>query len=178
MGRLHPVKGYDVLIAALAQLRSEGFSPPAPLHLTIAGEGAERKRIETLARDAGLDNLQMPGYVDRPQEFLAAQHLYLQPSRSEGFCIAVHEAMVAGLPVLASAVGEIGHSVQAGVTGYVVPPNDPSALASQLQGLLASPENLHRMGMAGRAYVLNHFSRQHFVATGEAILSRIAATRV
>jgi glycosyltransferase involved in cell wall biosynthesis len=143
--------------------------------LTLAGEGSERHRLEAMARDAGILQLRMPGFVDRPREFLAQQHLYLQPSRAEGFCIGVHEAMVAGLPVLASGVGEISHSVQAGVTGYVVPPGDPGALASHLHRLLASPEKLHGLGTAGRSAVLTKFSRQRFAAAGEAILNRVAA---
>jgi glycosyltransferase involved in cell wall biosynthesis len=175
LGRLHPVKGYDVLMAALALLRTQGFTPPAQFQLTIAGEGSERNRLEAMARDAGIRQLQMPGFVDRPREFLAQQHLYLQPSRSEGFCIGVHEAMVAGLPVLASGVGEISHSVQAGISGYVVPPDDPAALASHLHRLLASPDRLHDMGTAARSSVLEKFSRQRFVAAGEAILNRVAA---
>ncbi|MEO6369007.1 MAG: glycosyltransferase, partial [Steroidobacteraceae bacterium] len=175
LGRLHPVKGYDVLIGALSMLRAQGFVPPTEYQLTIAGEGAERSRLAAMARDAGIGQLQMPGFVDQPHEFLAQQHLYVQPSRSEGFCIGVHEAMVAGLPILASAVGEVTHSVEAGVNGYAVPPDDPGALARQLQRLLSSPDSLHAMGAAGRERVLRKFSRQRFVAAGEAIFSRIAA---
>ncbi|MEO8315680.1 MAG: glycosyltransferase family 4 protein [Pseudomonadota bacterium] len=174
LGRLHPVKGYDVLMNALSLLHRDGYSPPARLQLTIAGEGAERSRIEALARDACLAQLQMPGYVDDPRSFLAGQHLYVQPSRSEGFCIGVHEAMVAGLPVLASAVGEIGRTVQQDVSGFLVPPNDPHALAVHLKALLSDPSRLATLGTAGRKQVLTQYSQQQFVSTGEAILSRIA----
>jgi glycosyltransferase involved in cell wall biosynthesis len=175
LGRLHPVKGYDVLVAALALLRAQAFRAPVEFALTIAGEGAERGRLEAMLRDAGISQMRMPGFVDDPQQFLAQQHLYLQPSRSEGFCIGVHQAMVAGLPVLASAVGEISHSVQSGVTGYVVPPRDPAALALQLRNVLSSPERLHGIGNAGRLAVLQKYSQRRFVAAGEAILNRVAA---
>jgi len=174
LGRLHPVKGYDVLLSALAILNTQGFRPPAAFQLTIGGEGAERGRLQAMARDGGISQLQMPGFVDRPQQFLAQQHLYLQPSRSEGFCIGVHEAMVAGLPVLASDAGEISRSIQPGVTGYLVPPADPVALAGLLQRMLGSPDKLHRMGAAGRSAVTAKFSQRGFAAAGAAILSRVA----
>lgn len=177
MGRLHPVKGYDVLMAAFKLLRQQGFYPPVPLQLTIAGDGAERSHIESLAQDAGIAHFQMPGFTDRPREFLAEQHLYVQPSRSEGFCIGVHEAMVAGLPVLASSVGQITHSLQPGVNGYTVPPGDAGALADRLHSLLSNPGALQEMGDAGRNIVLTQYSQARFVSTGEAILKRISSIR-
>ncbi len=173
LGRLHPAKGYDILMAALIRLQADGFRPPAPIHLTIAGEGAERARIESLARDVKIADVRLPGYAARPQEFLAAQHLYLQPSRAEGFCIAAHEAMSAGLPVLASVVGQLSHSIQDGITGYLVAPEDPDALTDRLHLLLSKPEQLHGMGLAGRTQVLQRFSHQRFTAIGMTILERL-----
>ncbi len=174
LGRLHPVKGYDVLIEALALLRRRGFTPPCPMRLTIAGEGEERMKLETLAQEQGVTELVMPGYVDRPWDFLAGLHLYLQPSRSEGFCIAAHEAMAAGLPVLASAVGEIPYSIQDGVTGHVVPPRDAAALADRLGTMLADPGRLHVMGIQARQHILDRFSIDRFTRTGTEIMRRIA----
>jgi glycosyltransferase involved in cell wall biosynthesis len=174
LGRLHRVKGYDVLIAALALLRQRGFREPVPYRLTIAGDGTQRAALQEQARAAGLA-VHLPGFADKPQQFLAGLHLYLQPSRSEGFCIAAHEAMVAGLPVLASAVGEMPHTMQDGLTGRVVPPADPSALADALQALLSQPERLHEMGMAARARVLERCSPQRFTAAGAELFRRMAA---
>jgi glycosyltransferase involved in cell wall biosynthesis len=175
IGRLHPVKGYDVLVASLARLQQSGFRPPAPFSITIAGEGAERARLEGMAKSAGVTGLQLPGYTAQPEVFLASLHLYLQPSRSEGFCNAAHEAMTAGLPVLASAVGEMPHSIVNGVTGLTVPPADPAALADGLHQLLSRPEQLQQMGSAARALVLERFSEQRFVATGTELFKRMAA---
>jgi glycosyltransferase involved in cell wall biosynthesis len=175
LGRLHSVKGYHVLIAALGLLRQQGFRAPVPYTVTIAGEGAQRAALQSQAREAGIEVLRLPGFIDRPQEFLTGLHLYLQPSRSEGFCIAAHEAMVAGLPVLASAVGEIPHTMVDGITGRVVPPLNPAALADALQGLLAHPERLHEMGTAARARVLERCSSQRFVAAGEELFNRMVA---
>lgn len=172
LGRLHPVKGYDILIAALARLKAQGFTPPTALDVTIAGEGAERERLSQLARNAGVA-IDFSGYADDPRSFLSTLHLYVQPSRSEGFCIAAHEALTAGLPVIASAVGELPWSVRSGVTGLVVPPGDADALAMALRTMLEQPEQLASMGHAAREDMLDRYSWRRFAATGEAILNQI-----
>lgn len=173
LGRLHQVKGYDVLIAALARLKADGFVPPVPIELRIAGEGAERVRLEAQIRNLGLTGTPLQGFSEDPRGFLADLHLYVQPSRSEGFCIAAHEALTAGLPVVASAVGELSWSVRQDVTGRTVPPGDPEALAVALQAMLADPSSLKGMGDIARADMLERFSWDRFAATGTAIVNRI-----
>jgi len=172
LGRLHPAKGYDLLIGALALLRAYGFVSPVPFTVTVAGEGSQRQELEDRARAAGV-GLILPGYANQPQSFLAGLHLYLQPSRREGFCIAAHEAMVGGLAVVGSAVGEMAYSIRNGVTGYLVPPEDPAALATRLRGLLSRPEELHRLGAEARRYALEQFSGNNFVAAGTAVFHRL-----
>ena len=176
LGRLHRVKGYDVLIAAFARLREAGFTPPAPIEITIAGDGALQTRLTEMAAQAGLSNLYFIGFAE-PRAFLAHQHLYLQPSRSEGLCIAAHEAMQAGLPALASAVGELPYSIADGLTGRVVPPGNPQALAAALAQMLGAPERLAPMGRAARARVLKTFGGDAFARAGTTALDRISALR-
>jgi glycosyltransferase involved in cell wall biosynthesis len=173
LGRLHPVKGYDVLLDALAQLKTQGFTPPTPFEVLIAGDGAELERLEAQRAGAGLDNVRFVGFCEDPPRFLAGLHLYLQVSRSEGLCVAAHEAMQAGLPVLASAVGELPYSIVAGETGFLVPPRDPAALASALVEALSSPERLARMGHAARARTQARFSAERFAARGATIMARL-----
>ena len=96
LGRLHPVKGYDVLLEALALLPAD----VARYQATIAGDGADREALEEQARALGLTGVRFTGYADDPSAYLAGLHLYVQPSRSEGLCVAAHEAMQAGLPVV------------------------------------------------------------------------------
>ncbi|WP_336957716.1 glycosyltransferase family 4 protein [Sphingobium aquiterrae] len=172
LGRLHPVKGYDVLVAALARLKADGFAAPVPVEVVIAGEGAERARLSALAAGAGVE-LRLPGFTATPRDFLAGLHLYVQPSRWEGFCIGAHEALTAGLPVLASAVGELPYSIREGQTGHVVPPGDADALAARLAAMLGDPASLHAMGQAARADMLERFSQAHFAAAGAAIMRHI-----
>lgn len=173
LGRLHPVKGYDVLIDALARLKNDGFVPPVPLDIRIAGDGAEQGRLMAQASNAGLTGLSFEGFVGNPGEFLSTLHLYVQPSRSEGFCIAAHEALTAGLPVLASSVGELPHSIQQDITGWTVPANDAELLAAALRKGLADPSALQAMGLAARADMLDRFSWDRFAATGSTILADI-----
>lgn len=175
LGRLHPVKGYDVLIEALALLRRSGFRPAVPFTVTIAGEGGERQRLEAAARAAGIGELVLPGFNAQSRQFLAGLHVYLQPSRSEGFCIGAHEAMAAALPVLASAVGEMPRTIIEDVTGYTVPPANAAALADGLRRLLSQPDRLQLMGVAARARVLERFPRQRFVAAGQELFHRMEA---
>lgn len=173
LGRLHPVKGHDVLIEALVRLRAGGFTPPVPMTVTVAGEGAERARLEAMAREAGLADFHLAGFTEDPRGFLAGLHLYLQPSRSEGLCIAAHEAMQAGLPVIGSAVGEMPHSILDGVTGLVVPPEDATLLALAIRRLVERPDQLGEMGEAGRARLVERFGAAAFAAACDGVFARL-----
>jgi glycosyltransferase involved in cell wall biosynthesis len=163
LGRLHRVKGYDVLADAVSQLAARGIDA----RIGIGGDGAQREAL------AG--RLDLLGYIERPRDFLAGLHLYVQPSRSEGLCVAAHEAMQAGLPVIASAVGELPHSIVPGETGWLVPPGDVDALANALGEALAAPERLAAMGVAARARLLDRLSPERFEQAGRAIVDRLKA---
>jgi len=168
LGRLHPVKGYDVLIDALARLPADLARP----QVVVAGEGAERMALERRALAEGVA-IDLAGYSDDPRAFLAGLHLYVQPSRSEGLCVAAHEAMQAGLPVVASAVGQLPYSIAGGRNGLTVPPGDPAALAEALTASLRQPERLAAMGAQARADVLDRFSPERFRTAGLAIVERM-----
>jgi glycosyltransferase involved in cell wall biosynthesis len=173
LGRLHPVKGHDVLLAALIRMRAKGFCPLVPFEVSIAGAGGQRAALQAAIDAAGLHNVRLTGFAERPRDYLAGLHLYLQPSRSEGLCIAVHEAMQAGLPTLVSAVGELPYSVRDGETGLVVPPDDPEALAQALVWLLSHPERLAGMGAAAHARVLARFGAAAFARAGAEVVARL-----
>ena len=176
LGRLHRVKGYDVLIGALAELRAEYGFEGHELEIAVAGDGDLRCDLVTQAAAVGLHNLSFVGFTD-PKAFLAGLHLYVQPSRSEGLCIAAHEAMAAGLPVLASAVGELRYSIVDGETGGLVPPGDRQALAAKLGTMLRDPARLAAMGAAGRARVRDRFGSTAFAQSGAALFQRIRLAR-
>lgn len=178
LGRLHTQKGYELLIEALVQLKQRGFKSSTPFEIQIAGDGREREALTAVLQRSGITEVHLIGFVDRPQDFLAGLHLYLQPSRVEGFCIAVHEAMQASLPVIASAVGQIPYSLEHKRSGWLLPPGDVEALANALAEALSHPERLAAMGQAARARVLPLYSADTFKRAGESILERLRARGV
>jgi glycosyltransferase involved in cell wall biosynthesis len=168
LGRLHKVKGYDVLIEAAAMLKEMGLE----FELVIAGEGGERDALAAQAKAARLDEVRFPGFAANPGDFLAGLHLYVQPSRSEGFCIAAHEAMQAAVPVVASAVGELALSITPGVTGELVQPGSAEALALAVARMIADPVRAEGMGARAREMVLDRFRGDRFEAAGQMALAR------
>lgn len=173
LGRLHPAKGYDLLIEALRILRRSCRLPEIPFEISIGGEGPDEGELKRKAREAGVDNVEFVGFVSDPAQFLARQHLYLQPSRREGFCIAAHEAMQAGLPVLAAQTGEMPHTIDSDEIGRTFPVGDVEALADVLESLLDRPHSLSGMGSKARGRVLEKFSERKFDAIGAEIVERL-----
>lgn len=169
LGRLHPQKNYDVLCAAIQQLLQRPGLPP--FRVTIAGEGDERPKLEALIKRDGLP-ITLAGYLAAPQSLLAGLHLYTQPSKGEGLCIAAHEAMLSGLPIIASSTGELPHTITPQF-GRIVPPDDATALADALESFLRQPHNFTVMGQLARARVLEKFNADRFACQGRAILKRI-----
>ncbi|WP_238996858.1 glycosyltransferase [Entomobacter blattae] len=177
LGRLHPVKGYNILLEALALLL-DSQDIWHEFQLTICGEGDERvslqNRINTLKSSLSKPfHITLLPFTPQPEEFLSTLHVYVQPSRSEGFCVAAHEAMQAGLPVIASQVGQLAYSVKNGETGYLVPPGDAQALAKVLLNILSDPSSLATMGRKAREEILTAYSAENFEKTGNQILSRL-----
>ena len=169
LGRLPPVKGYDILCQALDFLRQKKGLPS--FEVLIAGEGEERAHLEKLIKRDNLP-VRLVGYVEHPKNFLATLHAYVQPSFWEGLCLAAHEAMLAGLPVITSSVGELPFTI-IGEMGSVIPPRDPQTLADALEKLLRSPDRLAEWGQMGRQRVLERFSAERFDSTGHTILKRV-----
>lgn len=169
LGRLHPVKGYDVLCRAVSLLTKMKDLPP--FEVVIAGEGEERDRLaERIARDAL--PVSLIGYCSDPATFLPGLSLYVQPSHWEGFCLAAHEAMLARLPVIASAAGELPRTIDESC-GRIVPPGDPEALALALADRLRHPGTLAAMGSHARARVLARFAAESFDRCGDALMARV-----
>lgn len=172
MGRLHPVKGYDILIEACHLLRQHPNLPS--YHIAIYGEGNERQKLQELIQQYKLQNyIELKGFTANVQQTLAQHHFYIQPSRSEGFCVATHEAMQAALPVIASAVGELPFSIKNHTTGLTVPPANPTALAEALYNLLKQPQNLYSMGQLARQTIITRFSEERFNVIGHKVFNRM-----
>lgn len=154
VGRLSPPKGFSDLLAAFAEVRQA--HPSA--FLVIVGEGALRPELERQAASLGLSqDLLLTGARNDVPRLLAASDLFVNASRWEGLSVAILEAMAAGLPVVATGVGDTPHIVVVG-TGVVVPPQHPARLAEALRALLDQPQALSVMGSAAREHILRHYS--------------------
>ena len=146
-------KGHDVLLSAFARVLRQ--VPEA--ELILVGDGPLRGQLEHQARSLGVaPKVRFEGSVREVWPFLADADLFALASRYEPLGIAALEAMAAGLPVVASRVGGLADLVEPGVTGELVPPGDPNALAARLVALIQTPASLKAMGAASRARALAH----------------------
>jgi len=147
LGRLEPVKGFQLLIEALPLICS---AVPAT-RLLLVGDGSLRDELGARARALGVgERVQMAGARLDAAAFLAAADLVVVPSLNEGMGRVLVEAMALGRPVVATRVGGIPAVMVEGETGSLVPPGDPPALARAASELLKDPGLRQRMGEAGR----------------------------
>ena len=150
VGRLEHQKGFDVLIDAFARLPTG--------RLVLVGDGGQRRALEDRVSRLGLgDRVRLTGWVENPRALLADADLFALPSRFEGFPLAIVEAMLARLPVVAADVGSVSEAVIPGQTGLLVPPDDADALSAALQRLLGDEAERRRLGYAGRELALTRF---------------------
>ncbi len=156
MGRLFPVKGFDILLTAFAATSSR----LPHWHLDIWGEGPERDMLQDMVCNLGLsDRVHLRGITHCPLDVLRSADIFILPSRVEGFPNALLEAMSCGLPIISTNFGEAAKDiVRDGVDGILVPPNNPEALASAMVLLMSSPTE--RARLAERAPdVMERFSK-------------------
>jgi glycosyltransferase involved in cell wall biosynthesis len=150
VSRLEPQKGIDVAVRALPEV----LATQRDAHLVVLGEGPQRAQLEQLATSLGVP-VHLPGRVPDVAAWLRRADLLVHPARWEGFGLALLEAMLASLPVVATNVSSIPEIVVDGETGVLVPPNDPSALAGAISRTLDHPGDL---GQRGRARAREEFS--------------------
>ncbi len=173
-GRLRYYKGLDTLLHALVGL--------PPVQLVVVGDGPMRDPWEALALELGVaDRVRFLGEVDDAElpALYRQAHLFVLPAnaRAEAFGSVLLEAMASGLPCITTEVGS-GTSwvVQDGVTGLVVPPRDPQALAEAIRSLLDNPELRTAMGRAGRARVAADFTQERMIARVQAVYEEVLAS--
>jgi glycosyltransferase involved in cell wall biosynthesis len=131
VGRLGPEKGCDLFIKALATIRDTEWTA------VIVGAGPERSSLERLARGRGLaDRLLWTGSIASAAELFPAFDVFALSSRTEGTPMVVLEAMAAGVPVVATAVGGVPDLLDDGSAGWLVTPGDPAELGASLRQAL------------------------------------------
>jgi glycosyltransferase involved in cell wall biosynthesis len=158
IARLDPVKDLGILLRAAALL------PSLPFLVVLIGDGSERHALERLTRELGIDrHVRFLGHRDDARQWLDAYDIFVNSSISEGVSLTILEAMGAGLPVVATAVGGTPEVIAAG-TGELVPPRSPAALADALARLGRDPEARRTLGAAARARVAARYTIERMVA--------------
>jgi glycosyltransferase involved in cell wall biosynthesis len=165
LGRLTPQKGFDVLLHALVDLPE--------VHAVILGEGPDRRRLEQIRDELGLgDRVQLPGSTEDPSEVLNSIDALVLSSRFEALPLVVLEAMHAGLPVVATDVGSVAEAVIDGVTGLLVPPDDPRALAGAIAQVL-DPNIGQAMGRRAGELARTQFTRERMAREYQLVYGKL-----
>jgi glycosyltransferase involved in cell wall biosynthesis len=158
VGNIRRVKGHDVFIKAAALVAAQF----PQVSFNIAGDVLEPDyflELQTLIRNLNLsDRFHFVGGVANLREYLSTADIFVLPSRSEGFSNAIVEAMAASLPVIATDVGGNTEAVTDGVSGLIVPSEDPAALAAAIIRLLVDPSKAQEMGAAGKKLAAEKFT--------------------
>jgi len=148
VGCLAPRKDYATLFDALALLRARGLD----FRAAVVGDGPERGALEARLATLGLgDRVRLLGERADVENLLPAMDVFVLSSREEGIPNALLEAMAAGRPAVATAVGGTPEVLTDGVTGWLVPAAAPEALAGALADVLQHPDEAARRGRAARA---------------------------
>ncbi|HEY7511585.1 MAG TPA: glycosyltransferase [Vicinamibacteria bacterium] len=154
-------KDHATLLEAAALVRRQR----PDVWFVLVGDGELRRRLEEQARALGLEpGLVFAGFRDDVDRLLAAFDVFCLSSHLEGLGTSLLDAMVFARPIVATAAGGIPEAVEDGVTGRVVPPRDPPALAGVLVEMLADDARLRAMGAAGRRRYEERFTADRMVA--------------
>lgn len=172
LGRLHMVKGFDVLLRAFAALpdRDRGI-------LVILGEGAERESLEALARSLGVERrVRMPGWRSALAPYFALADVLVCPSRAEPFGNVLLDAWNHGVPLVATRTAGALELIEDGKDGWLVAVEDPGDLQRALAEVLGGAE-AERAGRiaAGRAKLGARYSRRSVVAAYDSLFAQLAA---
>jgi glycosyltransferase involved in cell wall biosynthesis len=162
IGSLQPYKGHVYLVKACAELQKRGV----PFRCRIVGGGDLRDMLERTIQANQLDHmveLMGPRTQDEVSQLLRTANCYVQPSiitpsgKMEGIPVALMEAMVSGVPVVATSISGIPELVRHGDTGWLVPPEDVRALADALSQIHKDPAEARKRACSGRRWVLDEF---------------------
>lgn len=161
VGRLAPQKRPDLLVRAFARLRHE--FPDA--RLQIAGDGPSAADVAALVAELGLgDVVELLGARTDVPEILSRAACVALPSAYESAPYALLEAMAAGAPVVATAVGGMPETIDDGRTGLLVPPGDVDSLTTAIRRLLSDPSMAAALGAAARETVARDYGRETMTA--------------
>ncbi len=175
IGRLAPEKGPDLLLAAFRLLRTQ--APALPVRLLFAGDGPLRSDLQQQAGAWGLTaHIEFTGAFDDLAPIMRRADIVAHPTRNDGRSVSVLEAMAWGRPIVAARVGGLPEIVADGVSGLLVPPDDPAALAAALQRLAEDTQLRQQFGQeARRRFLAGNFTTAHMVQATIAVYQQLLA---
>lgn len=176
LGRLSREKGQTILLEALREVRAHVPGAAA----LLAGEGPDRPALEASVRRMGLSEavIFMPS-LPRPRlgSFFEAIDLFVLPSMRENLPLALIEAMLAGRPIVATAVGGVPELIEDRTTGILVPPGDPGALARAIRELAGDEALRGRLASEARRQAVERFAAKRFAEQIGEFYEKVLARR-
>lgn len=158
VANLRPEKGYEVMLEAVAQVKSE-LGERRVIKYLIVGDGALRKDLTDKIHRLGLtEQVQLLGMVENVTEVLFNFDLFVLPSYTEGFPNALLEAMMAGRCVIATNVGGVSEVIEDGYNGLLVKPGDHRELSRAIRTVILNPQLQKYLALKGRELVSKNFT--------------------
>jgi sugar transferase (PEP-CTERM/EpsH1 system associated) len=178
VGRMQDVKDPLTLARAFARLMETMPEAEQRLRLVMVGDGPLRERVQLTLAEAGVAQYAwLPGERNDVARIMRSFDLFVLPSLAEGISNTILEAMATGLPVLATAVGGNPELIQAGVTGTLVPRDDPESMARAMRAYAESTELCRRHGSEARGAIERKFGMEAMVNAYMAIYDKLLASR-
>jgi glycosyltransferase involved in cell wall biosynthesis len=175
-GELHPNKGYDILVRALASVRRTGRR----VTLALIGRGPEGPALESLARELGVaDAIAFPGHVDNPLPEIARAEAFVHSARVEAVGLVLLEAVALGVPTIAAdcEAGGPRMVLDEGRLGRLVEPESVPALAQAICAHLDDPADLSARARDGAAHLREHFVPARSAAICRAVMTHACKSR-
>lgn len=173
VGRLVEQKGLRYLLEAADQLKSS--CPDA--YFVLVGDGELRKDLEQFSISRGLSHIIFTGYQRDINNYMRMFDVFALPSLFEGLPIALLEAMVIGIPVIASRVGGVPEVIKDEVTGFLVEPKNVNQLARRIEEIVKDPQRRMAMGIAGKKRFQENFSAIAMVKRTENLYLRLCSNQ-
>ena len=172
MGRLHPQKGFDLLLRAFHQIQAKH----PDWQLTILGEGPIRSELEALRAQLGLtERVHLPGQVENVNAYLRQADLFVMSSRFEGFPMALCEAMACGIPVLSTdCLSGPSDIIRDGIDGVLVIVDDVDALALGLDDLMADSAKRQQLARVA-PQILERFGLERVMGMWSDVIKQVTA---
>lgn len=174
IGALEPIKGYKYLLEAIGKIKKENQMIYNKIQVEIVGEGTEKEKLKRLAQKLKIENkIKFSGQIKNIEKEMQNWDLYIQPSLSESFGLALAKAMSMGISSIATNVGGMSEIINSNC-GILVPAKDSEKLAEAIIRLVRNRDLNLRIGKNGRQRIIQKFSLREMIKKTEELYEKIA----